>query len=149
MIQSSETRDVLLAINQENFEQMMNAAVNKLASRRVDDKKIFISNQVHSDKSVVHFFLAGNTFTAGELEFAQNANSAQADSTDMNLVILKEMVNESGVNWHLENKADRQGNILGMGIRFTVNRVPKEAKNKNLVSVVRGKKKDIVRDLIN
>ena len=60
----------------------------------------------------------------------------------MNLVILKEMVNESGVQWHLENKADRNGNITGMNIRFTVDRAPKE--KSNLASVMKGKKKDLI-----
>jgi hypothetical protein len=37
-----------------------------------------------------------------------------------------------------------------MSLRFTLNRVPKDAKsNKNLVSVVKGKKKDLAASMIN
>src|SRR5690606_19917719 len=55
----SEVRDVQLNVPYESFEQMMNAAVNQLAARRTDNKKIMISNQVHSDRSVVNLFLKG------------------------------------------------------------------------------------------
>lgn len=150
LIQVSEVRDVSLAVSFEGFEQMMNAAVNKLASKRVDGKKIMISNQIHSDRSIINLFLGENTFTASELEFSQNAENVSADSMDMNMIILKEMASETQTNWYMENKTDRNGNITGMNIRFTAKRVPKEVKsNKNLVSVVRGKKKDLAREMMN
>ena len=150
LIHSSDVRDVQMAVNFEAFEQMMNAAVNKMESRRTDNKKIMISNQIHSDRVVINLFMGGNTFTAAELEFAQNNNSVLADSMDMNMVILREMAAETNTHWMMENKVDRQGNITGMSLRFTVNRVPKDSKsNKNLVSVFKGKKKDLARELMN
>jgi hypothetical protein len=150
LIHVSEVRDVLLAVEFEGFEQMMNAAINKLASRRLNEKKIIISNQIHSDRSVINLFLAGNTFTASELDFSQNNQNISADSMDMNMILLKEMAAETNATWHIENKTDRAGSITGMAVRFTMNRAPKEAKsNKNLVSVVKGKKKDLARDLMN
>lgn len=147
VLQVSEVRDVNLNISYEIFEQMMNAAISQLANRRSEKKKVVISNQIHSDRSIVNIFLAGSTFTASELEFA-TSDIALAQEIDMNLVILKEMVNESGAQWYLENKADRHGNITGMNIRFTVMRSSKDIK-KNLISVVRGKKKDLARELMN
>lgn len=150
LIQESDVRDVQLNVGFEGFEQMMNAAINKLASRRFDHKKIMISNQVHSDRAIINLFLAGNTFTASELDFSQNNQSVSADTMDMNMILLKEMASETNTTWHMENKTDRSGNITGMSIRFTVNRVPKDAKsNKNLVSVVKGKKKDLAREMMN
>lgn len=149
LIQVSDVRDAHLAIGFEDFEQMMNAAVNKLAARRLDNKKIIISNQIHSDRAVINLFLAGNTFTAGELDFGQNNQSIAADTMDMNMVILKEMAAETNTQWFMENKTDRSGNITGMSLRFTVNRVPKTVQNKNLVSVIKGKKKDLARELMN
>lgn len=146
-LQISDVRDVQLNISYEIFEQMMNAAVSQLANRRLDKKKVIVSNQIHSDRSIVNVFLSGNTFTASELEFA-TSEVALAQEIDMNLVILKEMVNEAGAQWYLENKTDRHGNITGMNIRFTIMRSSKEAK-KNLVSIVRGKKKDLARELMN
>lgn len=143
----SEVRDVSLNVPYEAFEQMMSAAINQLATRRQENKKIMISNQIHSDKSVVNFFLAGNVFTASELEFTEKA-SAFAPDLNMNLIILKEMVSEAGAQWHLENKVDRSGNITGMNIRFTIPRVPKE-RSKNLVSLTKGKKKDLSKELMN
>jgi hypothetical protein len=144
----SEVRDVVLAVENESLEMLMNAAINKLASSRPEGKKIMISNQIHSDRSIINFFLAGATFNASELEFFSAADAVGAEGIDMNLVLLKEMINEAGIQWNLENKADRQGRITGMNIRLVVNRVPKENKSK-LVSVVRGKKKDISRELMN
>jgi hypothetical protein len=150
LIQVSDVRDVQLAVAFEGFEQMMNAAINKLATRRNDGKKIIVSNQIHSDKAIINLFLAGNTFTATELDFSQNNQNISADSMDMNMILLKEMANETNSTWHIENKTDRSGAITGMAIRFTMNRVPKDAKsNKNLVSVVKGKKKDLARELMN
>jgi hypothetical protein len=145
LIQVSDVRDVQLAVGFEGFEQLMNAAVNKLASRRNDNKKIIISNQIHSDRAVINLFMAGNTFTATELDFSQNNLNTAADTMDMNMVLLKEMANETNTTWHMENKTDRAGVITGMAIRFTMIRVPRDAKsNKNLVSVVKGKKKDML-----
>jgi hypothetical protein len=147
LIQMTEVRDVQLNVPYESFEQMINAGINQLAARRQDNKKIMISNQIHSDKSVVNIFLAGSIFKISELEFAESKSTAIGTDLDMNLIILKEMVSESGAQWHLENKADRNGNITGMSIRFTVNRVPKE--RSKLISVMRGKKKDLTRELMN
>jgi hypothetical protein len=150
LIQVSDVRDVLLAVDFEGFEQIMNAAINKLASRRIDGKKIIISNQIHSDRAVINLFLSGNTFTASELEFSQSSQNISADSMDMNMILLREMANETNAAWHIENKTDRSGSITGMAIRFTMNRIPKDTKsNKNLVSVVKGKKKDLTRELMN
>jgi hypothetical protein len=69
------------------------------------------------------------------------------DGIDMNLVILKEMVIESGAQWYLENKVDRNGSITGMNIRFSLGRTPNE--RSKLVSVIKGKKKDLSRELMN
>jgi hypothetical protein len=134
-------------VDYESFEQVVNSAINQLAARRSDQKKIMIGNQIHSDKTVINLFLAGSTFNVSELEFAHGAKAIAADGIDMNLVILKEMVQESGIQWHLENKADRNGNITGMNIRFSVNRAPKE--KSKLVSVIKGKKKDLTKELMN
>jgi hypothetical protein len=144
-IHMSDVRDVQLNVPYEAFEQTINAAINQLAIRRQDNKKIMIGNQIHSDKSVVNLFLSGSIFSASELEFAESKNASS--DIDMNLVILKEMVAESGAQWHLENKVDRNGTITGMNIRFTVNRAPKE--KSKLVSVMKGKKKDLTRELMN
>jgi hypothetical protein len=149
LIHASDVRDVQMAVSFESFEQMFNAAINKLASRRNDNKKIMISNQIHSDRSVINLFLAGNAFTASELDFSQNHQGVSADSMDMNMIILKEMAIETNTTWMMENKTDKNGMITGMSIRFTVNRAPKESKTKNLVSVVRGKKKDLAREMMN
>jgi hypothetical protein len=147
IIQTSDVRDVQLNVPYESFEQMINASVNQLALRRSENKKIMISNQIHSDKTILNLFLAGSVFSASELEFAGSTTAAVAHGIDMNLIILKEMVLESGAQWHLENKVDRNGSITGMSIRFTVNRTPKE--RTKLVSVMKGKKKDLSRELMN
>lgn len=150
LIQESDVRDVQLNVGFEGFEQMMNAAINKLASRRLDNKKIMISNQVHSDRAIINLFLAGNTFTASELDFASNNQSVSADAMDMNMILMKEMALETNTSWHMENKTDRNGMITGMSLRFTVNRVPKSLQsNKSLVSVVKGKKRDLAASMIN
>ena len=143
----SDVRDVILNVPYESFEQVINSAINQLASRRTENKKIMIGNQIHSDKSIINLFLSGSTFSASELEFAQAQSGTVLDGIDMNLVILKEMVQEAEAQWHLENKVDRNGLITGMNIRFTVNRSPKE--KSKLISVTRGKKKDLAKELMN
>jgi hypothetical protein len=146
-IHMSEVRDVILNVPYESFEHVMNSAINQLASRRSDGKKVMIGNQIHSDKSVINLFLSGSTFSASELEFAGAPTGTALDGIDMNLVILKEMVQEADTQWHLENKVDRNGNITGMNIRFTVKRTPKE--KSKLISLTRGKKKDLAKELLN
>lgn len=149
MIHATDVRDVQLAVPYESFEQTMNAAINQLASRRTDNKKIMISNQIHSDRSIINLFLAGSVYSASELEFASSDANTAVDGIDMNMIILKEMVSEAGATLHMENKTDRNGQITGMSIRLIVNRVPKESRAKNLVSVIKGKKKDLTRELMN
>lgn len=147
LLQASDVRDVQLAVEFEGLEQMMNAAVNKMAEKRMDNKKILISNQIHTDRAVITMFLGGNTFTASELEYMSNETST-INTTDMNLMILKELTNETGIRPVLENKLDRHGKITGLSVRFVINRAPKENKSK-LISVMRGKKKDLARELVN
>ena len=149
LLQVTDVRDVQLAIDSESFEQIMSAAINQLALRRTENKKIQISNQIHSDRSVINLFLAGATFNINELEFCESA-TASTVGIDMNMIILKEMAKEADAGLHLENKVDRQGKITGMNIRFIISRAPKEgSKMKNLVSVVKGKKRDLSREMMN
>jgi hypothetical protein len=138
-INSSEVRDVRLAIEAEALEQVINAAITKLLEHKNGNKRVQVSNQVHSDRSILNFFLKDSTFNVSELEFSSTAN---AQTTDLNLILLKEICADNGVQWFAENKLSRNGSIEGMNIRMVVKRAPKNAK-KNLVSVVRGKKRDI------
>jgi hypothetical protein len=146
-VHMSEVRDVQLNVPFETLEQMINAAVNQLVARKTGNKKVMIANQIHSDRSILNLFVAGSTFSASELEFAEAKEGTATDGIDMNLLILKEMVAEAGAQWFIENKVDRNGNITGMNIRFTLARAPKE--RSKLVSVMRGKKKDLTRELMN
>ena len=148
LLETSEVRDVQLSANFEGLVELMNAAINHLATRNAQGKKIQLSNQTHSDKSVINVFLAGSTFGAHELEFCSQAN-ASAAGIEMNLVILREIAAEAAASLHLENKVDRAGHITGMNIRFVVPRAPKESRAKNLVSVVKGKKRDLRQELLN
>jgi hypothetical protein len=147
-MQISDVRDVQVQLDYESLEQIMNSAISKLATNRTDGKKIMVSNQIHSDRTIVNLFLAKNAFLASELEYMET-NASVSGEIDMNLMILKEIAQASGVTWNLENKTDRDGNITGMNIRFVMNRVPKESRAKNLISVVRGKKKDLAREMMN
>ncbi len=147
-MQISDVRDVQVQLDYESLEQIMNSAINKLASNRTDGKKIMVSNQIHSDRTVVNLYLAKNAFLASELDFMETSGSVSGE-IDTNLMILKEMAKASDVTWNLENKTDRDGNISGMNIRFVINRVTKESRAKNLISVVKGKKKDIAREMMN
>jgi uncharacterized membrane protein YidH (DUF202 family) len=150
LLNISDVRDVSLAIAFESFEQMMNAAVTLFSSHRQDThKKIMISNQIHSDRTVINLFLANSTFTSAELEANQNDKASMAHIADVNLMIMKEMAAETGTQFTFENKTDRQGKIAGMTLKFVINRAAREQKLKNLISVVKGKKKDLARQLIN
>lgn len=142
----AELRDVQLLANAEGVEHMLNAATNALLSHRTDDKKIMVGTQVHSDRVILNFFMVGNVFSATELEYAANPEVI-AENLDMNLQILKEMVQLANAQWHIENKVDRHGKITGMNIRLVMDRAMKESRPKNLVSVMRGKKKDLAKSI--
>ena len=148
-IQISDIRDVQLRVETEALEQMLNAAVSKMLAQKSDNKRIMVSNQIHADKSVINLFLGNAMFRASELEFAGTTGIVAGNEIDMNLVLMKEMADEAGVTFHIENKADKNGNVAGMTIRFVANRVPKEARAKNLISVMKGKKRDLTRELAN
>ncbi len=140
----SELRDVQLLANSEGVEHMLNAAVSALLCHRTDDRKIMVGTQIHSDRVVLNFFCSGNVFSATELEYAANPEVI-AEGLDMNLQILKEMVQSASAQWFIENKVDRHGKITGMNIRLVMDRALKENRPKNLVSVFKGKKKDLAK----
>lgn len=142
-VNSAEIRDVRLAIESEALEQVMNAAITKLLEHKNGNKRVQVSNQVHSDRSILNFFLKEATFNVSELEYASTGG---AQTSDLNLILLKEICADHGVQWVAENKLSRNGSIEGMNIRLVIKRAPKSAK-KNLVSVVRGKKRDIQSNL--
>ncbi len=144
-INASEIRDVRLAVESEALEQVMNMAITKLVEHKSGNKRVQISNQVHSDRSVLNFFLKEATFNVSELEFA---TSAGAETTDLNLILLRELCADNNIQWFAENKLSRTGSIEGMNIRMVIKRAPKSTK-KNLVSVVRGKKRDIQSSMRN
>ncbi len=142
----AELRDVQLLANTEGVEHMLNAAVNALLSHRQGEKKIMVGTQVHSDRVILNFFLGGAVFSAPELEYASNPEVI-VESLDMNLQILKEMVSLASAQWFIENKVDRHGKISGMNIRLIMDRALKENRPKNLVSVMKGKKRDLAKTM--
>lgn len=148
-VQLNDVRDVDLAMELDSMEEIMNASVNMFLGARLDQKKIMITNQIHSDRAILSFFLEGASFEDTEIAFAQEANSA-SDGMDLNLIILRELVQMNNLNWHLENKKNRRGRLTGMNIRLVLPRAMKSAKSsKNLVSVFKGKKRDLARELLN
>jgi len=147
LIVASDVRDVALNISYEILEQILSSAINQLVPRRVGSKKIIISNQIHSDKSIVNVFLGDSIFTASELNYAQDEIAEKHEGIDINLIILKEIINESGIPWHLENKIDRNGNLVGANIKFTIKRAIRE--KSKLIAITKGKKRDLARDLMN
>jgi hypothetical protein len=147
LMQIQDVRDVILNISNEMLEQILSSAINQLSTRRVGSKKISISNQIHSEKTVISIFLAGSIFSVTDLDFAQSKEISNQENLDINLVILKEMINESGIQWHLENRLDRSGNLTGANIKLIIKRTLKE--KAKLLSITKGKKKDIAKALAN
>ncbi len=147
VLQMSDVRDVQIEIEYEACEQIVSTVLNKLLEKRVNTKKVMMNNQVHSDRTILNFFLAGNTFNASELEFIDSEKTAVTDSQDMNLVILKELAQETETGLFFENKMDKNGKILGMNVRLVLKRSQRE--KSKLISVIKGKKKDLTRELMN
>ena len=150
VLQVNDLRDVEILGDAENIEGILGASMNKFLTHRHGDKKIMLTNQVHSDRVIVSLFLPEATFSASELEFADNEKASSADGIDMNLILLKELVSLAGAKWHIENKMDRRGAVTGMSLRIILARPLRESKpKKNLVSVMKGKKKDLTKELLN
>ena len=95
---------------------------------------------------ILNLFLGGAIFSATELEYASNPEVI-VEGLDMNLQILKEMVSLASAQWFIENKVDRHGKISGMNIRLVMDRALKENRPKNLVSVMKGKKRDLAKTM--
>lgn len=144
-IQFSDFRDTLVAIDSETCEQIFNSIINKLDERKDGKRKIIISNQIHSDKVVINFYLSGSYFNSAELEFIDKRDSSLMID-DMNLMILKELTSEISAGLFIENKSDKNGKLSGMSVKLTLKKIPKD--KAKLVSFVRGKKKDLTRQLV-
>jgi hypothetical protein len=148
-VQINDVRDVDLSMELDSIEEIMNASVNMFLGARLNQKKIMVTNQIHSDRTILSFFLEGASFEPAEIAFAKEAIAA-SEGIDLNLVILRELVQMNGLSWHLENKTNRKGRLTGMNIRLILPRSAKSAKtSKNLVSIFKGKKRDLAREMLN
>ena len=139
---SKEIVEADLKIESEECIQVLSTAIHKLNERRMEDHKVMISSEIMGDRCLINLFLANAVFNTEELEASANP----AKRSDPYLMILDEMVKEADISWSYENSIDKRTNQLGMSISFNL---PREPKAKNLVSVVKGKKRDLARSLVN
>lgn len=140
--EASEIVDTDLKIGPEECGQILSAAIQKLSERRIDENKIEMSSELAGDRCLVNFFLASSAFNSEELESKDNLEK----TSDPYLLILFEMTKGLDISWNFENTIDKKTDQLGMSMNFNF---PREAKVKNLISVVKGKKRDIVRSMVN
>lgn len=139
---TKEIAETDLKIDLETCGQILSTAMHKMMERRMEGEEIVISSEILGDRCLLHLFLANAAFNSEELEAVEKA----AKLNDPYLLILSEIVKGEDITWTFENSIDKKTNLLGMEIIFNL---PREPKVKNLVSVVKGKKRDIARGFVN
>lgn len=145
-------RDVDLNIPFELIEQILSSAIFHMKSKILSrDWNLHLTNQIHSDKSIINFQIPDFCFEEDEIRYFRNQTDLNLDRSthdiDVHLVILKELIKEAQAQCFLENKIDRHSRKMSGHLRLIVERTPK-SKNK-LISLKKGKKKDLVRSLMN
>ncbi len=145
-LQIADFRDAIVEVEGDACAQLFNSAITKLKEKRIGQKRIMLANQIHSDRVIVNFYLAGSTFHSSELEFFEHDSKGVFESLDMNLMVLKELALESNVKLGIENKMDKNGKISGLSLKLIFKRVSKD--KSKLVNVVKGKKKDLSKSLV-
>lgn len=135
--------DVDLKIDSEECSQILSTAIHKLSDRRIEGHNIKLSSEINEERCTVSLFLANAAFNSEELEAFEDPSRL----SDPYMMILSEMIKDnSDVTWSYGNHIDKKLNTLGMSININF---PRGAKVKNLISVVKGKKKDLVRSMVN
>lgn len=140
--EASEVSETDLKIDQEDCTQIMNVAINKLLERRNGEETVQIHASVQGDRCQVELSLLNAAFNSSELECMKDHSKIN----DPYLMVLHEMTKGQDVNWKFENAFDEAAGKMVMCISLNF---PVGGKPKNLVSVVKGKKKDIARGFMN
>lgn len=140
--ESDDTLDIELKVEAEECCQILSTAIHKLNDRKIKGNSIKLNSELNEDRCIVSLFLANAAFNSEELEAVENPSRL----SDPYLMILSEMIKDSDITWCYGNHIDEKTNLMGMNFSFSF---PRGAKVKSLVSVVKGKKRDIARSLAN
>lgn len=90
--------------------------------------------------------IANYCFNPDELNFL-NSKESESDSINMNLLLIKELISDIKATIAVKNKMSAQENIEGCEIEIVFERHKEEAVDKNVATVVKGTKKEILRSL--
>lgn len=140
--EASEVSETDLKIEQEDCTQIMSVAINKLLERRVGKENVQIHANVQADRCIVELSLFNAAFNSSELEGMGDISKLN----DPYLMVLHEMSKGQDMTWKFENAIDEATGKMVMCISLNL---PVGGKAKNLVSVVKGKKRDIARGFMN
>ncbi|HLW57993.1 MAG TPA: hypothetical protein VKY27_11430 [Bacteriovoracaceae bacterium] len=140
--ESDDVLDIELKVEAEECSQILSTAIHKLNDRKIQGNIIKLSSELHEDRCIVNLFLANAAFNSEELEGSEDPSRL----SDPYLMILSEMIKDSDITWSYGNHIDEKTNLMGMNFSFNF---PRGTKVKNLISVVKGKKRDIARSLAN
>jgi|GEM_PF-1023323 len=142
-------KDHSLELSKEDLAQVLSAALTKLKERSLGQKKISVSVTSEGSDLSLKVFQPEATFHAFELDYFDSQETSLIESMDIHLVLLKEIARDLGLKMKLENTKNDEGQITGMMISLILKKIEEDEKPKNLISVMKGKKRDLFKELIN
>lgn len=93
---------------------------------------------------IVRLIADGVCLNSSELEYVSRIG-AKVDGVDINIVMACDMAREEGINFRVANRIGTDGSIVGSEAILDLSLVP----NRNLTNIVRGKKRELEKQLRN
>jgi hypothetical protein len=125
---------------------MMSYALN--ASSAVESfKKIMVRSESLDSRLIVRYSIVGHYFNVSELEYMSHHSNTSHD-TAMDLILLKELAQDSLMDLKVLNKINDRGELWGAIIELDLKRIEAPSSEKKRVSkIIRGTKKEILNQL--
>lgn len=125
----------------ETLQQILHASVNKfMLGSGASRVHINFTGEANKHRYLLELCLSGLNFNVSELEFLSGNSSV---IVDQNLILMNALALDAGINVEAKNQINKKGKIVGATYVFSLPLV----KEKALVSVVRGRKRDLQKSM--
>lgn len=136
---SLEVQDGMVLADEEAISQVIQSMAQRYAGWSVG-----LEGKCQDSIYVIRMFAEGVCLNSSELEYASRAG-ARVEGVDVNIVMAVDLAREEGLYFHTANRLGADGSIAGSEAVLELPLVP----NRNLTTVVRGKKRELEKQLRN
>jgi hypothetical protein len=150
LIDADLNDDFNVAADQETLEQFLYNLLNYALDNSVihnEGRKISLRSKPLGGTAYLKMSIANYCFNADELNFL-NSHNATGEGLNVNLVLMKELIQDIGATFAVKNKMNREQGVEGSEIEIVFKRVfasTSEPIADKVVNIMKGSKKEILR----